>query len=52
MVPNIIRIVEFHPDDRNLIAVGIDHKYYIERELRKKGIRVLDVEKVVKKWWK
>lgn len=52
MVQNIIRIAESHPNDRVLIAVGIDHKYYIERELRKKGIRVLDVEEVVKKWWK
>ncbi|MCK4528877.1 hypothetical protein KAW18_16025 [candidate division WOR-3 bacterium] len=52
MVQNIIRIVKSHPDDRILIAVGIDHKYYIERELQKKGIRVLYVEEIIREWWK
>ena len=52
IVQNIIRIVELHPNDKILIAVGIDHKYYIERELRKRGVRVLDVEEVVREWWK
>ena len=51
IVQNIIRIVQSHPNARVLVAVGIDHKYYIERELRGKGIRVLDAEEAVKEWW-
>ena len=52
IVKNIFKIVKLHPDDRILIAIGIDHKYYIEQELRGKGIGVLNVEEVVREWWK
>ncbi len=52
IVNNILKIIKEHPDKKILIAIGIDHKYYIERELRKRGIHVLNVKEVIQKWWK
>ena len=51
IVSNIIEVVARHPDSRVLIAVGIDHKYYIEKALREQGVPVLGVEEVLESWW-
>lgn len=47
MVENILQAIRLHPGKRVLVAVGIDHKYYIERELRRRGIRTLQVDEVI-----
>jgi len=52
IVNNILKIIKEHPDKKILIAIGIDHKYYIEQELRKRGVHILNVKEVVQKWWK
>lgn len=49
MVENVLQAIRRHPGKRILIAVGIDHKYYIERELRRRGIRTLQVNEVITK---
>ncbi|KUO63207.1 hypothetical protein APF79_09140 [bacterium BRH_c32] len=46
IVENIRRVVEENPDKNVLIAIGIDHKYYIEEELQKLGIKVYQVENI------
>lgn len=46
MVERILEVVRAHPDKSILVAVGIDHKYFIEAALRDNGIRVLDVEEL------
>lgn len=51
IVRNIVEVVARYPDSRVLVAVGIDHKYYIERALREQGIPVLGVEEVLESWW-
>ena len=52
MVSNIMDVVARHPGSRVLVAVGIDHKYYIESALREQGVPVLSVEEVLDSWWK
>ncbi len=52
IVGSIIDVVARHPGSRVLVAVGIDHKYYIESALREEGVPVLGVEEVLKSWWK
>jgi hypothetical protein len=51
LVRNIVDVVNRHPDSRVLVAVGIDHKYYIESALREQGVTVLSVEAVLESWW-
>ncbi len=52
MATRVYQIAQKHPDQRILVAVGIDHKVYIERALRLWGIRVLDVEQAISQWWR
>ncbi|MBI2841317.1 MAG: hypothetical protein HYX75_23620 [Acidobacteria bacterium] len=52
MADNILAALAHHPDKRALVAVGIDHKYYLERELRRRGVRVLTVAEVMAEWWR
>ena len=52
IVGSIIDVVNRHPGSRVLVAVGIDHKYYIESALREQSIHVLSVEEVLESWWK
>jgi hypothetical protein len=47
IVNNIFKVIEKHPNKRILIGVGIDHKYYIERELKKMGVKVLQVDDLI-----
>ena len=51
IVNNIMNVLAQHPGKRVLVAVGIDHKYYIERVLRERGVHVLSVEDVLRSWW-
>lgn len=51
MVENVAQALSRHPAKRVLVAVGIDHKYYLERELRRRGVRVLTSEEVAAEWW-
>lgn len=51
IVDNIMNVLALHPGKRVLVAVGIDHKYYIERMLRERGVHVLSVEEVLRSWW-
>ncbi len=51
IVGSIVDVVARHPGSRVLVAVGIDHKYYIENALREQGIRVFGVEEVLESWW-
>ncbi|MCK4663771.1 MAG: hypothetical protein KAT68_12945 [Bacteroidales bacterium] len=46
IVDNILKIIKENPNKKILIAIGIDHKYYIEKELEKKNIRVYQVENI------
>lgn len=52
MVENIVRAASQYPDKRILIGVGIDHKSYLERALRSRGLRVLNVCEVIGEWWR
>lgn len=52
MVENVLQALSNHPGKRALIGVGIDHKYYLERELRRRGVRVLTVKEVMAEWWR
>ena len=52
IVNNVMNLLTQHPGKRVLVAVGIDHKYYIERALREQDIHVLSVEEVLQSWWK
>jgi hypothetical protein len=51
MTKNILRVVREHSGKRVIIAVGIDHKWYIEKVLREKGLHVPDVEQVINERW-
>ncbi len=43
IVENILKIATENPNKKILVAVGIDHKYYIEKELEKYNIRVYQI---------
>jgi hypothetical protein len=43
IVDNILKIIRKNPDKKILIGIGIDHKYYIEKELEKNNIKVYKV---------
>ncbi len=40
IVENIQKIVRENPNKKILVAIGIDHKYYIEEKLEKHGIKI------------
>ncbi len=46
VVDNIIKIVKENPNKKIMVAIGIDHKYYIEEELEKQNVRVYQVENI------
>ncbi|MBL7128742.1 MAG: hypothetical protein ISS16_07130 [Ignavibacteria bacterium] len=46
IVNNILRIVKENPDKKILVAIGIDHKYYIEEALEKYGIKIYQVDNI------
>lgn len=46
IVDNILKVIKENPYKKILIAVGIDHKYYIENELKKYGVKVYQVENI------
>jgi len=46
IVNNILKIVKENPNKKILVAIGIDHKYYIEKELEKHGIKVYQVDDI------
>ena len=48
IVENILKIVKENPDKKILVAIGIDHKYYIEKELLKYGIKIYQVDNIEK----
>lgn len=52
MVMHIMTALKRFPGARALVAVGIDHKYYLERALARRGIRVLQVDDVLREWRK
>ena len=41
-----------HPKARVLVAVGFDHKPYLDKELPRRGLRVVDVDEAVGSWWR
>ena len=51
MLKYIMQVIESYQEKRILVAVGIDHKYYIEQRLREQGIHVLNVKEVINEWW-
>jgi hypothetical protein len=51
MAANLLQALARFPSKRVLVAVGIDHKYYLERELRRRGVKVLEVDEALAKWW-
>lgn len=52
ILENIVAVAHKHPTAKILVAIGIDHKYFLERALREKGLRVFPVNEVIKKWWR
>ena len=46
IVDNIQKIVRENPNKKILVAIGIDHKYYIEEELEKYGIKIYQVDNI------
>ena len=46
IVDNILKIVKENPQKKILIGIGIDHKYYIEKELEKNNIKVYQVNEI------
>lgn len=46
IVENILRVIAENPDKNILVAIGIDHKYYIEDRLASSGIRVYQVDEL------
>jgi len=52
MVANVARVVARNPQKRVLVAVGIDHKYYLERALRDRGVKVLTAKEAMAEWWR
>ena len=46
IVSNILKIVKENPNKKILVAIGIDHKYYIEKELEKHDVKVYQVENI------
>ena len=46
IVENILKIVKENPNKKILVAIGIDHKYYIEKELEKHSIKVYQVDNI------
>jgi hypothetical protein len=46
IVDNILKIVKENPNKKILVAIGIDHKYYIEKELEKYDVEVYQVENI------
>jgi len=52
MLAKTVAAVNAHPGKRILVAVGIDHKFFLEEGLRAQGVRVLEVADVMTQWWK
>ena len=46
IVENILSIVNENPNKKILVAIGIDHKYYIEEELEKHSIKVYQIDNI------
>jgi hypothetical protein len=46
IVDNILEIVNKNPDKKILVAIGIDHKYYIEKKLNEKNIKVYQIDEI------
>lgn len=44
IVENILKVIAENPGKNILVAIGIDHKYYIEDKLEEYGVRVYQVE--------
>lgn len=40
IVENILKVIADNPNKYILVAIGIDHKYFIEDSLESKGIKV------------
>lgn len=52
MLASVLDAVARYPNRRILVGVGIDHKYYLDHELRARGITVLEAQEVATKWWR
>lgn len=46
IVEKILKIIRENPSKKILVAIGIDHKYYIEKELEKNGIKIYQVDNI------
>ncbi|MCK9270396.1 MAG: hypothetical protein RBR47_01190 [Bacteroidales bacterium] len=46
IVENIRKVVLNNPGKKVLVAIGIDHKYYIEEKLQNLGIKVYHIENI------
>lgn len=46
IVDNIMKVAKQNPNNKILVAIGIDHKYYIEKELEKRNIKVYQIENI------
>jgi hypothetical protein len=44
IVENILKIINDNPNKKILVAIGIDHKYFIETELEKYGIKIYQID--------
>jgi pheromone shutdown protein TraB len=52
MLARVIEVRNEFPGRRLLVAVGIDHRPYLEEALRERGIRVLTVGEAMSEWWR
>jgi hypothetical protein len=52
MADKLSQCIAAHPGKRVLVAVGIDHKFWLEEALRESGVRVLEVDDVMREWWR
>ncbi len=46
IVANVLHIVKNNPNKKILVAIGIDHKYYIEDKLRELNIKVYRTDEI------
>ncbi len=46
IVANVLKVIDENPNKSIMVAIGIDHKYYIEEKLKEHGIRVFHVEEI------
>lgn len=46
IIENILKVLAENPGKNILVAIGIDHKYYLEEKLRENDIKVYQIENI------